>query len=105
MGLLREEDFQHDPVRELTRYQGLLEAGLSEDEAKNSSTGLGEPWILWCDLPSECFCCSEKLLLPFIYWAGAHNQMIGLHIKCAERFIKSISKDLVRINNQRHEPE
>jgi hypothetical protein len=96
MGLLTEKDFKHDSTPELTRYNDLRELGFSEDEARSSSAGLGDPWTLWFELPHDCFLCHERLMLPFIYWLGVHNQMIGLHIKCAEHFAKAITADLRR---------
>jgi len=92
MGLLTEKDFQHDTEKELDRYQGLLEAGLSEEEARKSSAGSGDPWTLWHKLPHDCFLCHKKLTLPFIYWHGVDDQMIGFHIQCAEHLSEPSQK-------------
>lgn len=96
MGLLTEKDFQRDTERELDRYQTLIELGVSEDAALAGAADSGGPWTLWHHIPSDCFLCGRKLLLPFIYWHGGNDQMIGLHIQCGEHFIEGITKDLMK---------
>ena len=95
MSLMTEKDFRADQEFALVKYRELTSGSdaLSPETAHTVAQSMAEPFGLHYVFPEHCFLCHEKITLPFILWASEHD--IGLHIACAERFIKALERDII----------
>jgi hypothetical protein len=93
MALITGKYFAHDDAKEQQRYEELLEAGFSEDEARSNARGCGEPLAVYEQFPDDCLLCGRKLAIPFVFWAD--RESVGLHVECAAHLSVALKRDVV----------
>jgi hypothetical protein len=101
MSLIQIKDFQTDHEKFKKVLLESLDSGNPLEQALGWARSAAEPvagrWAVHS--VKECYCCGEKLVVPFIFWNGTHD--LGFHIDCARSFLIMLGRDVIEHDHGR----